>query len=53
MDAWQLKKFDNYESIYSVNLLCLIIGEVDRHTEDQNWSKCLVFDSTDENRKVF
>ena len=30
----------------------LIIGEVDGHIEEKNGSKYLVFDSTDENRKV-
>ena len=30
----------------------LIIGKVDGHIEEINGSKYLVFDSTDENRKV-
>ena len=30
-----------------------MIGEVDGHIEEKNESKCLVFESTDENRKVF
>ena len=30
----------------------LIIGKVDGHTEKKNRSKYLVFDSTDENKKV-
>ena len=34
------------------NLFYLIIGEVDEHTEVKNESKCLVFDSKDENKKV-
>ena len=46
----QLKKF--FENIYSANPLYLIIGEVDRHIEEKNGSKYLVFDSTDANRKV-
>ena len=31
----------------------LIIGEVDGFIEEKNGSKCLVFDSTDENKEVF
>ena len=47
-----IKNIDDYEYIYSVNPLYLIIGEVDGHIEEKNGSKYLVFDSTDENRKV-
>ena len=31
----------------------LIIGKVDGHIEEENGSKYLVFDSTDENKEVF
>ena len=48
-----IKKIDDYENIYSVNPLYLMIGEVDGHIEEKNESKCLVFESADENRKVF
>ena len=34
-------------------MLHLIIGEVDGHIEEKNGSKYLVFDSTNENIKVF
>ena len=34
-------------------MLYLIIGEVDGHIEEKNGSKYLVFDSTNENIKVF
>ena len=47
-----IKKIGGCENIYSVNPLYLIIGEVDGHIEEKNGSKYLVFDSTDENRKV-
>ena len=47
-----IKNIDDYEYIYSVNPLYLIIDEVDGHIEEKNGSKYLVFDSTDENRKV-
>ena len=43
---------DDYENIYSVNFLHLIIGEVDGHIEEKNGSKYLVFDSADENKEV-
>ena len=48
----KIKQIGDYESIQSVNPLYLIIGEVDGHIEEKNGSKYLVFDSTDENRKV-
>ena len=48
-----IKKIDEYENIHSVNVLYLIIGEVDGHIEEKNGSKYLVFDSTNENIKVF
>ena len=43
---------DDYENIYSVNFLHLIIGEVDGNIEEKNGSKYLVFDSADENKEV-
>ena len=30
----------------------MIIGEVNRHIKEKNGTKCLVFDSTEENREV-
>ena len=48
-----IKKIDEYENIHIVNVLYLIIGEVDGHIEEKNGSKYLVFDSTNENIKVF
>ena len=47
-----IKKIDDYEDIYIVNPLYLIIGEVDGFIEEKNGSKYLVFDSTDENKEV-
>ena len=52
LDTLQLKKIDDYESIYSLNPLYLTIGKVDGHIEEKNEKKYLVFDSTDENREV-
>ena len=48
-----IKKIVDYENICSVNPLYLIIGDVDGHIEEKNGSKYLVFDSTNENRRVF
>ena len=52
LDTSQLKKIDDYENIYSINPLYLIIGEVDGHIEEKRENKYLVFDSRDENREV-
>ena len=42
-----IKKIGDYENIYNVNPLYLIIGKVDRHIEENNGNKYLVFDSTE------
>ena len=47
-----IKKIDDYESIYNVDPLYQIIDEVDQHIKEKNGSRYLVFDSTDENKKV-
>ena len=47
-----IKKINDYENIYSVNPLYLIIGELDGHIEEKNGSKYLVFDSKDKNKEV-
>ena len=47
-----IKKIGDYENIYSVNPLYLIIGKVDGHIEENNGNKYLVFGSTDENKEV-
>ena len=57
-----IKKIGDCENIYSANPLHLIIGNVDGHIKEKNWSKYLVFDSaelhstelhsTDENKEV-
>ena len=53
----EIKKIDNYENIYSVNPLHLIISKAIGHTEENNGNKYLVFDSaelhsSDENKEV-
>ena len=52
MDTSQLKKFDNYESIYSVNPLYLCINHASGYIEEKNGNKYLTFDSVDENKEV-
>ena len=47
-----IKKIGDWENIYSVNQLHLIIGKVDGNIEEDNGNKYLVFDSTDENKEV-
>ena len=46
------KKIDDYENIYSVNPLYLVIGEVDGFIEEKTGSKYLAFDSVDKNKEV-
>ena len=53
----KIKKIDDYENIYSVNPLYLMIGEVIGHiehssAEENNESKYLVLDSSDKNKEV-
>ena len=48
-----VKQIDDYENIHSLNPLHLMIGKVDSIIEEKNGSKYLVFDSTDQNKKVF
>ena len=43
-----IKKIEDYENIYWVNPLYLIIGHVIGYIEEKNENKYLVFDSTDE-----
>ena len=53
ISQFTIKIIGDYEDIYSVNPLYLIIGKVDGHIEcnsvecEKNKSKYLVFDSTD------
>ena len=46
------EKIDDYENVYSVNPLYLIIGKAIGHIEENNGDKYLVFDSADENKEV-
>ena len=47
-----IKKIDDCEKIYSVNTLYLFIDHASRYIEEKGMNKYLVFDSTDENKKL-
>ena len=47
-----IKKIDDYENIYSVNPLYLIIAHVTGYIEEKGVNKYLIFDSTDENKEL-
>ena len=47
-----IKKIDDYESMYSVNTLYLLINHTNGYIEEKNGNKYLIFNSTDENKKV-
>ena len=47
-----IKKIDDYESIYRVNPLYLIIDHANGYIEEENGNKYLIFDSVDENKEV-
>ena len=48
-----LNKIDDYNNIYSVNPLYLIVNTENGHIEEKSRSKYFVFDSTDKNQKTF
>ena len=47
-----IKKIDDYENIYSVNPLYLIIAHANWYIEEKGVNKYLVFDSPDENKEL-
>ena len=47
------KNIDDYENIYSVNSLYLIIGKVDGFIEEKNGSKYCAFDFIDRKKKYW
>ena len=47
-----IKNIDDHGTICSVNPLYMIIGKIDRFIEEENGSKYLVLDSTNENKEV-
>ena len=48
----ELKKFDDYENIYSGNPLYLTITHGSRYIEEKGVNKYLAFNSTDENKEL-
>ena len=47
-----IKKIDDYENIYSVNPLYLIIDHASGYIEEKGVNKYFIFDSTDENKEL-
>ena len=47
-----VKKIDDYENIYSINPLYLIIDHASGYLDEKEMNKYLVFDSTDENKEL-
>ena len=47
-----INKIDDYENIYSINPLYLIIDHASGYIEEKEMNKYLVFDSTDENKEL-
>ena len=47
-----IKEIDDYENIYSVNPLYLIIDHASGYIEEKGVNKYLVFNSTDENKEL-
>ena len=47
-----IKKIDDYENIYSVNPLYLIITHASGYIEEKRVNKYLIFDSTDEKKEL-
>ena len=52
LDILQLKKFDDCDNIYSVNLLSLLIKHANGYIEEKGVNTYLIFDSTDENKEL-
>ena len=47
-----IKNISDYENIYSINPLYLIIGEIDGYIKEENENKYLTFASADKNKEV-
>ena len=47
-----IKKTDDFENIYSVNPLYLLINHANGYIEEKGVIKYLIFDSTDENKDL-
>ena len=47
-----IKKIDDYENVYSVNPLYLIVDHASGYIEEKEVNKYFIFDSTDENKEL-
>ena len=47
-----IKNISDYENIYSINPLYVIIGEIDGYIKEENENKYLTFASADKNKEV-
>ena len=47
-----IKAIDDFENIYGVNPLYLIISHANGYVEQKNENKYLIFDTTDENKEL-
>ena len=47
-----IKKIDECENIYSVNPLYLFVNHANGYIEENGVNKCLIFDSSDENKEL-
>ena len=52
LDISQRQKNDNWNNIYSVNLLYLLIDHANGYIKQKNGNKYLIFDSVDENKEL-
>ena len=47
-----IKKIDECENIYSVNPLYLLVNHANGYIEEKGVNKCLIFNSSDENKEL-
>ena len=48
----KIKKIDDYENVYSINILYLNIDHATGYIEEKGVNKYFIFDSTDENKEL-
>ena len=47
-----IKKINDCENIYSVNLLYLLVNYANGYIDEKGVNKCVIFDSTDKNKEL-
>ena len=47
-----IKNIDDYENIYCVNHLYLLVNHTNGYIEEKGMNKYLIFDSTDQNKEL-